>query len=169
MAEYLTIAEVSRLTGVAPHTIRFYERQFPKVLAVERSPGGHRQFRSRDVESLQRILSLVRHERLSIHDAQLRLGEAVSPPPIKVQTPSSDSNQVSGSIRQVLEIVLEKLDSLCQSNAHLESLFEETLQKNVKQDSDELLGHIAKRPDENLRSLPVTEGLLNPWKNSDEH
>lgn len=127
MAEYLSIAEVSRLTGLAPHTIRFYESQFPNFLTVERSPGGHRQYRSCHVEALQSIIQLVRHDRLSIREAQARLGEPIAPVLSRANANSEDLH--GEGLQQILGTVLEKLDELSRHNVHIDSLLDALLHK----------------------------------------
>src|SRR4051794_30525173 len=46
----LSIAEVSRRTGVSAHTLRYYERAGLVVSAVERTSGGRRRYQQLDLE-----------------------------------------------------------------------------------------------------------------------
>ncbi|NLI75735.1 MAG: MerR family transcriptional regulator [Candidatus Riflebacteria bacterium] len=165
MAERLTIAEVGRLTGLASHTIRFYEHQFPKTLDVERTPGGHRQYRARHVEALHQIVHLVKHEKLSIREAQARLGE---------ETPASSRGAARAdapaveALQQSLTMVLGKLEELCCKNAHLDTLVANLLQQAAAPGRDALLAEIARYREENRRAVRVYEEFLQRGNRLDE-
>jgi DNA-binding transcriptional MerR regulator len=161
MAEFLTIAEVSRLTGLAPHTIRFYERQFPTLLTVERSPGGHRQYRASHLEALRRIIHLLRHEKLSIREAQLRLGES---PPAPARPGGREDRRAAEPavevLQQTLAAVLAKLEDLSRQNAHLDALVEDLRRQASAPARAELLAEIARYREENRRSVRIYEEFL---------
>ena len=53
----MSIREVSALTDVPPHTIRFWEKEMPNILCPERTPGGQRRY---DVEMADRIRMIKR-------------------------------------------------------------------------------------------------------------
>lgn len=80
-ARRLTMAQVSRLTGLPTHTIRYYEREFPRTLTVARSPGGHRWYTFAQVAELQRICRWLHCEGLSIREVRARLGECAASGP----------------------------------------------------------------------------------------
>ncbi len=166
MAEFLTIAEVSRLTGLAPHTIRFYERQFPTLLSVERSPGGHRQYRAAHLEALQRIIRLLRHEKLSIREAQRRLGEPTEAAPRHAGR-GDDAAPVE-ALQQTLTVVLAKLEELSRQNAHLDALVEDLRRQASAPAHAELLAEIARYREENRRSVRVYEEFLQRSRRLDE-
>jgi DNA-binding transcriptional MerR regulator len=48
--EGLSIAEAARHTGVTAHTLRYYERAGLVVTTVDRTGGGRRRYRQRDLE-----------------------------------------------------------------------------------------------------------------------
>ena len=52
-----SIQEVSRMTGLSPHTLRFYEKE-GLLGVVERSPSGFRQYSDADLEVLHGICCL---------------------------------------------------------------------------------------------------------------
>src|SRR6185295_509072 len=60
MAEPMNIQEFSRITGMSPHTLRYYERAgiMPRV---ERNASGHRRYSDRDVLWLR----FLRHLRMA--------------------------------------------------------------------------------------------------------
>ena len=62
---YFRIGEVSKLLGIEPHVLRFWETEFP-ALSPKKSDTGHRLFRRKDVELLFRIKHLLYNE--AIHN-----------------------------------------------------------------------------------------------------
>jgi DNA-binding transcriptional MerR regulator len=70
--EYFSIGEVSRLSGVKPHVLRYWERAFGLVRPARRGTG-HRRFGRRDVETIERIRELVEDRRLTLEGAKKEL------------------------------------------------------------------------------------------------
>jgi DNA-binding transcriptional MerR regulator len=70
----LSIREVSALTGVAPHTLRFWEKEMPAVLRPIRTPGGQRRYSSETVERIRTIRYLSIEERYPLATIRERLG-----------------------------------------------------------------------------------------------
>ncbi len=70
----LKISEVSELTHIAPHLLRQWEAKFPQ-LHPRRDRSGRRYYLKRDVEIIRRIHFLLRHEKMTIDGARLRLAQ----------------------------------------------------------------------------------------------
>jgi DNA-binding transcriptional MerR regulator len=66
---YFRIGEVSRLVGVAPYVLRYWESEFPS-LAPNKSGTGHRFYRRKDVELLLQIKQLLYDKRFTIAGAR---------------------------------------------------------------------------------------------------
>lgn len=49
------IKEVSEITGVPSHTIRFWEKDFGTYLKPERTTGGQRRYSDKDIEVIEQI------------------------------------------------------------------------------------------------------------------
>jgi DNA-binding transcriptional MerR regulator len=56
---FLSIGELSHLTGLTAHTLRFYESA-GILLPIARGPNGHRRYRGEDVQWLAFVLRLKR-------------------------------------------------------------------------------------------------------------
>ena len=56
----LKISEVSRRTGIPITTLRFYERELPSLLPIQKTPGGHRRYGEEDVERFAAVRRLTR-------------------------------------------------------------------------------------------------------------
>ena len=71
---YYRIGEVSRITGVKPYVLRYWESEF-RWMAPAKSRSKQRLYRQRDIEVIQLIKKLLYEERFTIAGARKRLGE----------------------------------------------------------------------------------------------
>jgi DNA-binding transcriptional MerR regulator len=69
---YFRIGDVSRLVGVRPYVLRYWESEFP-ALAPKKSGTGHRLYRRKDVELLLEIKRLLYEKRFTIEGARAEL------------------------------------------------------------------------------------------------
>ncbi len=80
---YFRIGEVSKLTGIKPYVLRFWENQFPG-LGPKKSGKGHRLFRRKDVELVLEIKHLLYNKRYTIEGAKKWLEARGKVEPVKV-------------------------------------------------------------------------------------
>src|SRR5277367_759225 len=66
---YFRIGEVSRLAGIKPYVLRFWETEFPG-LGPKKSGKGHRLYRRKDVELVLEIKRLLYDKRYTIEGAR---------------------------------------------------------------------------------------------------
>lgn len=71
---FRSIGEVSRLIGVAPHVLRYWEGQFPQLSPVKRADG-RRYYRPDDVRLAAGLCQVLREDGLSIRGAKRLLTE----------------------------------------------------------------------------------------------
>lgn len=71
---FFRIGEVSRLTGVRPYVLRFWESEFPS-LQPKKSGTGQRLYRKRDIQMVLRIKELLYRDRFTIAGAKRKLAE----------------------------------------------------------------------------------------------
>lgn len=69
---YYSIGEVCEATGLEPHVLRFWEKEFPE-LRPKKSTGGTRRYRLEDVELVRRIQDLVHVRRYTLAGARRAL------------------------------------------------------------------------------------------------
>jgi len=74
---YFRIGEVSRLVGVKPYVLRYWETEFP-ALTPKKSSTGQRLYRRRDVELLLEIKRLLYDKRYTLEGARKHLEGARS-------------------------------------------------------------------------------------------
>lgn len=75
---YFRIGEVSRLVGVQPHVLRYWESEFTGI-APKKSGTGHRLYRRKDVELLLQIKQLLYDNRYTIEGARRHLETRAKP------------------------------------------------------------------------------------------
>lgn len=83
---YFRIGEVSKLLGVAPYVIRYWESEFKSIRPM-RAKSDQRLYRKKDVEELMAIKELLYSEKFTISGAKKRLTE------IKEQVAAAGSEQ----------------------------------------------------------------------------
>jgi DNA-binding transcriptional MerR regulator len=71
---YFKIGEVSRIVGVEPYVLRFWETEF-ELLKPSKAPSRHRLYKKKDVELLLEIKRLLYTEGFTIEGARKRLKE----------------------------------------------------------------------------------------------
>lgn len=69
---YYSISEVSRMTGLEPYVLRYWEKEFP-TLRPRKNRGGNRLYTSKDIELINRIHHLRTKEKLTIAGARTKL------------------------------------------------------------------------------------------------
>ncbi len=107
---YFRIGEVSRVAGVKPHVLRYWETEFPAI-APKKSGRGHRLYRRKDVELILEIKRLLYEERFTIEGARKFLGQRSRRSPAKAKQGElfNRSSLVLEQIRRELKGILDLL------------------------------------------------------------
>ena len=100
----LTIAEVSRQTGIPVTTLRFYEKELAGLLPLRRTRGGHRRYRPEDVARLAAVRKLTDSEGMKLADVRRVLSSRGDFEPLKDQLDRLREilSQESGRIDELL-------------------------------------------------------------------
>ena len=69
---YFRIGEASRIIGVEPYVLRYWESEFPQ-LRPQRADSKQRTYQKKDLETLLKIKSLLYEEKMTIEGAKRRL------------------------------------------------------------------------------------------------
>lgn len=114
---FFRIGDVSSITGVETHVLRFWETEFP-ALAPTKTAKGQRQYRRKDVETVLAIKRLLYDEGYTIPGARkaMRATRRIDDSPRRAdKAKESARQQVSGpalqEIRTKLQQILELLKS----------------------------------------------------------
>jgi len=117
---YFRIGEVSRLAGIKPYVLRFWETEF-NSLGPKKSGKGHRLYRRKDVELVLEIKRLLYDKRYTIEgarkyldsrsrDASAKSAEASTAKPMRGQPALfGDSAPAIEAIRKELTEILQLL------------------------------------------------------------
>ena len=112
---YFRIGEVSRLAGVKPYVLRFWESEFPGI-EPKKSGASHRLYRRKDVELILEIKRLLYDKRFTIEGARKHLETRAKPepPPVRkadqarlFQAPPSDAtlDAIRRELRDILNLL----------------------------------------------------------------
>jgi DNA-binding transcriptional MerR regulator len=71
---YYRIGEVSKITGVKPYVLRYWESEF-RWMAPQKSKSKQRLYRKRDIDVIQLIKKLLYEQRFTIAGARKKLRE----------------------------------------------------------------------------------------------
>jgi len=102
---YFRIGEASRIIGVEPYVLRFWESEFPQ-LRPRRADSRQRTYQRRDLEILLEIKRLLYEEKLTIEGARQRLDDK-SPAPTAAK-PGIDKSLLEylhSELNQLLKIL----------------------------------------------------------------
>jgi DNA-binding transcriptional MerR regulator len=166
MPECFSLTEVSKMTGLAPHTLRYYEQQFPKQLRVERTQGGHRKYNSQQLEMLGEIVNLLKNERLSIKQAraalQARQEGAAGDEGLGLGLDGVKASQAGekNKICELLSLVVEKLDHICRNDENRDILLMSYLQAQSEQQNQDLIQQIARCRKETHETVKLCQTII---------
>ena len=71
---FYKISEVSRMTGVKPYVLRYWETEFPS-LSPRKNRGGWRLYQKRDIETIISIKEMLYEDRYTIAGVKRRLSQ----------------------------------------------------------------------------------------------
>jgi len=101
---FYKIGEVSRIAGVEPYVLRYWETEF-SFLKPRKNRSGQRVYLKKDVETILRIKSLLYDEKYTIAGVRKRLG---------VREPHKDtpltSEEKLARVRTALQAILRRLE-----------------------------------------------------------
>lgn len=95
---YFKIGEVSRIVGVKPYVLRYWETEFD-LLKPGKAPSRHRLYKKRDVELLLEIKRLLYAEGYTIEGARKRLKQTKKEERQQLKLPLSDEKYKSTLVR----------------------------------------------------------------------
>jgi DNA-binding transcriptional MerR regulator len=113
---YFRIGDVSRLAGVKPYVLRYWETEF-HAISPKKSGTGHRLYRRKDVELILEIKHLLYEKRFTIEGARKAIDTRGKPAVAKssqtraTQTPlfgaaaSQDLSALRRELQQILDIL----------------------------------------------------------------
>lgn len=105
---FYKIGEVSRIAGVEPYVLRYWETEF-SFLKPRKTASGQRVYSRKDLEMVLQIKRLLYEERYTIEGVRKKLGEA-TPAKTSVISPSnSEAKEVLERVKRRLRDILALL------------------------------------------------------------
>ncbi len=107
---YYSISEISNLTGLKAHILRFWEAEFP-MLRPRKNRAGNRAYTERDIRIVQAIKRLLYDEKYTIDGAKKKLKdepqlyEAQLSLPLRTDEKTHDLAELRGDLVKLLELV----------------------------------------------------------------
>ena len=99
--KYFRIGEASRIVGVEPYVLRYWESEFSQI-RPQRADSNQRTYQKQDLEALVEIKRLLYEEKMTIEGAKLRFkGEK----PEKTVPLSTDVEEIKAELRRILKIL----------------------------------------------------------------
>jgi len=99
--KYFRIGEASRIVGVEPYVLRYWESEFSQI-RPQRADSNQRTYQKRDLETLVEIKRLLYEEKMTIEGARLRFkGEK----PEKTAPLDPVVDEIKAGLRQILKIL----------------------------------------------------------------
>ena len=100
--KYFRIGEASRIVGVEPYVLRYWESEFPQI-RPQRADSNQRTYQKQDLETLVEIKRLLYDEKMTIEGARLRFkGESSD----KTADLDSVIEEIKAELYQILKILL---------------------------------------------------------------
>lgn len=104
---YYKISEVSSLTGLESHVLRFWEGEFPAI-RPKRTESGQRMYRQKDIDVIFEIKRLLHDERYTIEGAKKMLGGrggAKEKAPVKATLGVKEIEGILDELREIRAMV----------------------------------------------------------------
>jgi DNA-binding transcriptional MerR regulator len=98
---FFRIGEVSRIIGVEPYVLRYWESEFPQI-RPSRADSNQRTYQKKDLEIILEVKRLLYEEKLTIEGAKQRLRQ-------KAAHESPDEEAVMDTVRRGLRDILKVL------------------------------------------------------------
>ncbi|NBC05226.1 MAG: MerR family transcriptional regulator [Bacteroidetes bacterium] len=107
---YYSIGEVSEITSVEPHVLRYWETIF-KDLSPRKNKAGNRTYREQDITLILKLKDLIQNKKYSTAGAQKKLEEEASgeSAPKKSSELPAEAKKDLNEVRVFLEKLKEKL------------------------------------------------------------
>ena len=101
---YYRIGEVSRIAGVPPSVLRFWENEFPRI-KPRRTDSGQRVYRRREVEMILTIKHLLYDQKFTIKGARQHLKSKSASPPAPAPSKKDWVREVKDELQRIRDLL----------------------------------------------------------------
>ncbi|UCE25747.1 MAG: MerR family transcriptional regulator [Candidatus Zixiibacteriota bacterium] len=103
---YYSISEVSRMTGLEPYVLRYWEKEFD-ILRPKKNRGGNRTYTQKDIDIVNRINYLRKKEKLTIAGTRTKLKMKKTTADKTAVLSSAKTKTLIGQIRKDIQDLIE--------------------------------------------------------------
>jgi DNA-binding transcriptional MerR regulator len=128
---FFKIGEVSRITGVPEHTLRYWEEEFGQI-RPEKTRSGQRLYRRRDIDTLLLIKDLLWEQKFKIAGAKQQLRRSLEDERVQLEELEQEALQ-SKELQKRLEHLKEITSRIQHEVDGLLKLLDETDSRGVAQ------------------------------------
>lgn len=132
---FFKIGEVSRITGVPEHTLRYWEEEFGQI-RPEKTKSGQRLYRRRDIDLLLQIKQLLWEEKFKIAGARQQLKRSVQQERDEAKKKEEEARELAAEQRSLqgeVEDLKETISRIRHEVQQLLKLVDETDSRGVAQ------------------------------------
>jgi DNA-binding transcriptional MerR regulator len=104
---FYRIGEVSRITGLKPHVLRYWESEF-RVIRPHKAGSLQRLYRKKDLDIIQRIKKLLYEEGFTIAGAKKKIRDLEAPDTLH-EEPAPVGRAPKGDDQELLKVVRDEL------------------------------------------------------------
>lgn len=113
----VSIAEVSRRTGIPASTLRFYEREMPGLFLIRKTRGGHRRYEAADIERFAAIRRLTETEALPLSQVRRVLSSRGDHEPLReevsrIRTAQEEEGWTVADLARRIAALEEKVEKM---------------------------------------------------------
>jgi DNA-binding transcriptional MerR regulator len=102
---YFRIGEASRIIGVEPHVLRYWESEFPQI-RPQRADSNQRTYQRKDLELILEIKRLLYEEKITIEGVKQRLKHPLNQKkPLEPNHPALARDLVRRELEDILKIL----------------------------------------------------------------
>jgi len=111
---FYKIGEVSKLAGVEPYVLRYWETEFP-FLKPRKNKSGQRVYIKKDLELVIQVKKMLYQDRFTIEGVRKKIGETLHAGPDvgivmeKREKKGSDPAEILGSVKKKLRQIVKQL------------------------------------------------------------
>ena len=98
---YFRIGEASRIVGVEPYVLRYWESEFPQV-RPERADSNQRTYQRKDLENLLTVKKLLYEDKMTIEGARRRLRQEKGN---QISVDSSVLDEIKTELSEILRML----------------------------------------------------------------
>jgi DNA-binding transcriptional MerR regulator len=97
---FFRIGEVSRIIGVEPYVLRYWESEFPQI-KPRRADSNQRTYQRKDLETILEIKRLLYEEKMTIEGTKRRLRQK----DVSTAIPSPTLSDVAQELKEILALL----------------------------------------------------------------